>query len=186
MHETHALLNRVSTAMRQLDDLADDTPPPRWDWSIVAVEKTGRISLPCPARAALGLSGASAADRRHRSRRPAPGRVGSPEHGPQRGDTGLRRRATPITEPGDRQTPVRPVGSGSGVGRRRADPGQLGRGTPEADTGPEPSTGVERYRVGRADRRRPHDEHRPPPRPAPGSRRTTPNASSPCRRPRCD
>lgn len=61
MHETHALLNRVSTAMRQLDDLADDTPPPRWDWSIVAVEKTGRISLPCPARAALGLSGASAA-----------------------------------------------------------------------------------------------------------------------------
>ncbi len=56
MHEPHVLLNRVSTAMRQLDDLADDVPPPRWDWSIVTVEKTGRISLPHPARAALGLS----------------------------------------------------------------------------------------------------------------------------------
>lgn len=42
--------------MRQLDDLADDTPPHRWDWTIATVEKTGRISLPHPARAALGLS----------------------------------------------------------------------------------------------------------------------------------
>lgn len=57
MHEPHTLLNRVSTAMRQLDDLADDSPAPRWEWSIVAVEKTGRISLPNSARSALGLAG---------------------------------------------------------------------------------------------------------------------------------
>lgn len=43
--------------MRQLDDLADDASPPRWDWSIVTLEKTGRISLPQTARAALGLCG---------------------------------------------------------------------------------------------------------------------------------
>ncbi len=55
MHEPHGLLNRVSTAMRQLDDLAGNTPPPRWGWSIVTVEKTGRISLPTAARSALGV-----------------------------------------------------------------------------------------------------------------------------------
>jgi hypothetical protein len=44
---------RITTALRQLHDLADDAPSSRWRWSIVGLERIGRIRLPAVARAVL-------------------------------------------------------------------------------------------------------------------------------------
>ncbi len=55
MNDPRIPYSRVSHAMRQLDELADDDPPSRWEWMVVRVEPGGRLILPGPARNTLGL-----------------------------------------------------------------------------------------------------------------------------------
>lgn len=46
-----------AAVLRRLADIGDlDPPPPRFSWSLVRVERTGRIPVPGPARAALGAA----------------------------------------------------------------------------------------------------------------------------------
>jgi bifunctional DNA-binding transcriptional regulator/antitoxin component of YhaV-PrlF toxin-antitoxin module len=45
---------RTSTALRQLDDLGHEPPPPRWHWAVAKLQPIGRIALPVPACQALG------------------------------------------------------------------------------------------------------------------------------------
>ena len=47
---------RTSTALRQLDDLGHEPPPPRWRWAIAKLQLIGRIALPAEAGGALGWS----------------------------------------------------------------------------------------------------------------------------------
>lgn len=63
--------SRISTALRQLNDLGPAPGGSRWRWHIATVEDVGRIVLPVPARRALGLRSGNALEIRGRSHRVA-------------------------------------------------------------------------------------------------------------------